>query len=80
MTEWISVENQPPPIGQSCLLYQTYPKGTMFNCRQDSLTRTFVHIGGLLHNGIFSDLHNQFENKELKFITHWMPLPTPPLD
>jgi hypothetical protein len=76
--EWISVEDRLPNIGETCLLYITYPKGTMFNCRADPLDRTNVEIGGRIHNGKFTSLLTQFSGKEIEHVSHWMPLPKPP--
>ena len=78
--EWISVEDQLPEIGHVCILYQTYPKTTMFNCRANPLRRNFTIIGGLRYNGKFIAYHDQYNNNGLEHITHWMPLPDPPKD
>jgi hypothetical protein len=78
MSEWISVEDGLPPEGNICLLYITYPKGTMFNCRADPLNRTNINMGARLYNGIFCSVEDQMSYKELKHVTHWMPLPNQP--
>jgi hypothetical protein len=80
MSEWISVKENLPPIGKVCLLYQTYPKGTMFNLRADPLSRNFIIIGGLRYNGKFISYEDQYSEKGLEHITHWMPLPEAPKD
>lgn len=78
MTEWISVDDRLPDIGETCLLYITWPEGTMFNCRADPLQRTNITLGGRLYNGNFTTLEDQFDYKELKHVSHWMPLPDKP--
>jgi len=76
--EWIKIEDRLPKVGELCLLYQTYPDGTMFNCRADPLPRCFIYVGGLRYNGMFISKEDQYSEKGLKFITHWMPLPNTP--
>ncbi len=76
--EWISVKDRLPENGETCLLYITYPPGTAFNCRADHLNRTHIILGGRIYSGIFVSLHEQFSCKELKHVSHWMPLPEPP--
>ena len=76
--KWISVKEKLPAIGETCLLHITYPEGTMFNCRADHLERTNIVIGGLLYNGQFTSIEDQFKYDELKYVSHWMPLPKPP--
>jgi hypothetical protein len=78
MMKWISVEEKLPEMGKVVILYQTYPKGTAFNCRADPLPRNFTHIGGLRYNGKFISYEDQYSDEGLKYITHWMPLPSPP--
>lgn len=76
--EWISVDDRMPEQGKCCLLYQTYPPGTMFNCRADPLNRNFFSVGGLNWKGKFISYEDQYAQDGLKYISHWMPLPPPP--
>lgn len=78
MSEWISVEERLPEIGVVCLLYQSYPKDTVFNCRAYPLQRNFTKIGGLNYLKKFVLYEDQFCNQGLKHVSHWMPLPEPP--
>ncbi len=78
--EWIKVEDELPKVGQTCLILQTYPKGTMFNCRSDPLSRCFIKVGGLSYRGDFISYENQFPDEGIKYVTHWMPLPERPKD
>lgn len=80
MTEWISVDDRLPEVGDLCLLYKTYPEGSVFHCRADHFKRNFILIGGLRYDNIFVSYENQYSNKGLDYITHWMPLPEPPID
>lgn len=74
---WISVKDKLPEIGSVVLLYQHYPKETMFNCRADPLEMTFVRIGGLRYDNLFVDYQNMY-GEPLKYINYWMPLPQSP--
>lgn len=76
--EWISVKDELPPEGKPCLLYQTWPPGTMFNLRLDRLERTKISLGGMIRTGDFLNYENQFGDDYMKHVTHWMPLPLPP--
>lgn len=76
---WISVNDRLPSLGQVCLLYMTYPKGTMFNCRADPLTRNFCRVGGLRSDGRFVSYDDQYSETGLAHISHWMALPSPPI-
>jgi hypothetical protein len=78
MMRWIKIEDELPPIGKVCLLYQTYPPETMFNLRADPLVRNFTLIGGLTWNGKFVSYHDQHSAEGLKYISHWMELPEKP--
>lgn len=79
MSQWISVKYKRPAIGEVCLLYQTYPAATMFNCRADPLVGIcFMRIGGLIYDGRFVSYENQYIDEELKHVSHWMSLPDPP--
>lgn len=75
---WISLEVEMPKVGQSCLLYQTFPPETMFNCRADPLSRTFIQLGGLTWDGLYKSYYAQWGDKGLEHVTHWMPLPEKP--
>jgi hypothetical protein len=35
-------------------------------------------MGARLYNGIFCSVEDQMSYKELKHVTHWMPLPNQP--
>ncbi len=76
--KWISIDDEKPSLGKVCLLYQTYPPDTAFNCRADPLDRNFFHIGGLRYDGKFISYTDQYSTDGLKHITHWMPLPKCP--
>ena len=77
--KWISVKDQVPQQGIVCLLYQTYPPGSMFNCRADPLPRCFIKIGGIRYDGKFILYEDQYSYNGLNHVTHWMPLPTSPI-
>lgn len=77
---WIKVEDELPEIGKTCLLLQTYPKETMFNCRADPLSRCFMRIGGLQYEGKFISYEDQHSNRNIKHVSHWMHLPEAPKD
>ncbi len=74
--EWISIKDELPPMGIPCLLYKTYPEGTIFNCRADPLRKCAYVLGGLVWGGDFVSYEDQ--HTKLKYISHWMPLPKPP--
>lgn len=76
--KWIKIEDQLPEKGMPCLLYQTFPSDTVFNCRADPLQRTLVQIGGLRWDGEFISYERQYFSPGLEYITHWMALPKPP--
>ena len=78
--EWISVKDKMPEQGIPCLLYQTWPPETMFNCRADPLKRTFIKLGGLNYQKKFVLYEDQYSGYILEYVTHWMPLPKPPLN
>ena len=75
---WINVKKNLPKIGECCLLYQSYPPHTAFNCLATPLKRQFCLIGGLRWDGKFCS-HTE-QHLEIKHISHWMPLPEPPED
>lgn len=75
---WISIEDRLPLKGKVCLLYQTFPANTIWNCRADPFPRQHIRIGGLRYNGIFVSYEDQYSDEGLKHVTHWMSLPTPP--
>lgn len=77
--EWISVKDMLPKQGIVCLLYQTYPPTTMFNCMANLLPRNFTIIGGF-RLGKFISYQDQYSDEGLKYVSHWMPLPEPPKD
>lgn len=74
---WIDVKDSLPEVGKVCLLYQTYPEGTMFNCRANPIERNFYFLGGLNYRKEFISNENQYGNP-VEYISHWMPLPNPP--
>lgn len=74
--EWIDINEELPPEGIACLLYETYPEGTTFNLLARPLQRTAVHLGGMNWQKKFITYENQ--DRYLKYVTHWMPLPEPP--
>jgi len=78
--EWINIEDKMPEIGKPCLLYQTYPRGTMFNLRADPLQRTNIRMGGMNWEKKFITYENQYGENYLKYVTHWMPLPLSPTE
>ena len=77
MSEWINCSEKLPLLQEPVLLYQTWPKGTMFNCRADPLKSTHIKLGGLCYNGGFISYDNQ-HGESLKHVSHWMPLPSKP--
>ncbi len=78
--EWIRIEDKLPEKGIPCLLYISYPKETMFNCRADPMKRCFSVIGGLRWDNKFISYDDQYSEVGLKYISHWMPLPDKPKD
>lgn len=76
--EWISVNDKFPEIGQNVLIYQKYPKGTMFNCAQYPLNRCFHLIAEYTKLGKDSHIFWGRDMIPFKHVTHWMPLPKPP--
>lgn len=79
MSGWISVKDEMPPVGRVVLLHQTYPPNTAFNCRADPLIRNFNKVGGLRYDGKFISSEDQYLEEGLKYISHWMQLPNPPI-
>src|SRR5277367_2329856 len=69
--EWFSVKDKLPEIGQVCLLYQTWPQDTMFNCRADPLRRVHMRLGGLRYNSKFVSYEDQWSEEGLKHVSHW---------
>lgn len=65
---WVSVQQSLPPLGKVVLLKQTYPEGTLFNCRSDPLERVFYKIGGITNSGEFVDNHCY---KKIEDVSHW---------
>ena len=78
LNEWIKCSDRLPAIGDVVLLYQNWPKGTMFNLRAKALKDTFFIIGGLKYDKTFVSYENQHEDLPLKYIDYWMPLPPGP--
>lgn len=62
---WISVEENPPEVGEKCLITDG-----------DVVYRGYVRPDGIWKTGIKPD--ELWENTSLFPPTHWMPLPTPP--
>lgn len=77
-SHWVKCSEQMPSIGKICLLYQTYPEGTMFNCLAHPLPRCFIHIGGRRYDDVFVDYLEQYSEVGIKYVTHWMNLPDAP--
>ncbi|HMH10172.1 MAG TPA: DUF551 domain-containing protein [Candidatus Nitrosopolaris rasttigaisensis] len=73
--DWISVKNRLPENGQAVLIYQTYPKRTMFKCLAWPLIYCFHEVAEYetYRNGFVNN-----KNNLLKHVSHWMPLPEPP--
>jgi len=75
---WISINERLPKIGETVLFYQTWPEGTMFNCRAEPLKRTHIAMGGLRFGGEWVYYPYQLSNIIAKHVSHWMPLPDVP--
>ena len=65
MSEWISVDEQMPPVGKAVFVWgtigQLYPK-VGFRRKRSRLRRAPFEVGGLYEPNV----------------THWMPIPAPP--
>lgn len=80
MSEWISIKDEMPRMGEPVLLIQTFPSKTMFNLRADPLGKCFYLVGGLRYDGKFVSFDNQYSEMGIGHISHWMPLPELPKD
>ena len=72
---WNSIEDLKPYSGQAVLIYQTYPKGIMFQAVARPLIRCFYVVAE------FSDLNKEFVNRynePYKHVSHWISLPEKP--
>ena len=63
-SDWISIANKPPDIGQDVLVYY------------GSFIGDLMYVYTYLGDGIWEDEYGYWQKDEP--ITHWMPLPKPP--
>lgn len=74
--KWIDVKEQLPQEGQAVLVFQTYPKGTMFNCLQYPLCRCNYVVAEFGWKNEF--YYSGTGMNTVKHVSHWMPLPEEP--
>ena len=65
--KWISLEQRHPELLQECLCYRGNFKGDLMN--------TYTYLG----QGMWKDDYGINYSTEEDGITHWMPLPEPPM-
>jgi hypothetical protein len=75
--KWISVKDELPEHGQAVLVFQTFPPGTLFQAIALPLNRCKCKVLEYQDRG--GRIAFISRNGELhEFVSHWMPLPTPP--
>ncbi len=73
--KWISVDQDLPKQNIVVLVYQTFPRDTMFNLRADPHPRSFFKLA------VYRDWDKNFIDYDghwIPCISHWMPLPEKP--
>lgn len=74
--EWISIKIEMPENGEAVLVYETYPEGTVRNAAVFPLQGFPNKVAQYrAYDNVFLDIMRD----SLKYVTHWMPLPKPPL-
>lgn len=69
MDNWISVKNELPMIGRAILTY-----------RESKMYGNLIRVGKCVFIDSDGAIFTEMDSKQEIAITHWQPLPAPPVD